>query len=202
MQIPFSVSDSERFAAAIKRFDEANAQDPNVEIIDGKPQPREVVYAQWLTDWVLKLAPDASEALRLAARCQHLRRWEIPRQSYPMDKAGYLKWRADLKKFHAEKSGEILRAVGYDEAMVQRVQELNLKKNHPKDPEVCVLEDALCLVFLERQFAPLAAKSDDEKMINALQKSWKKMTPAAQAEALKLNYGPREKSLIDRALNS
>jgi len=202
VQIPFSVSDSERFAAAIKRFDEANAQDPNVEIIDGKPQPREVVYAQWLTDWVLKLAPDASEALRLAARCQHLRRWEIPRQSYPMDKAGYLKWRADLKKFHAEKSGEILRAVGYDEAMVQRVQELNLKKNHPKDPEVCVLEDALCLVFLERQFAPLAAKSDDEKMINALQKSWKKMTPAAQAEALKLNYGPREKSLIDRALNS
>lgn len=173
-----------------------------MEIIDGKPQPREVVYAQWLTDWVLKLAPDASEALRLAARCQHLRRWEIPRQSYPMDKAGYLKWRADLKKFHAEKSGEILRAVGYDEAMVQRVQELNLKKNHPKDPEVCVLEDALCLVFLERQFAPLAAKSDDEKMINALQKSWKKMTPAAQAEALKLNYGPREKSLIDRALNS
>jgi hypothetical protein len=84
--------------------------------------------------------------------------------------------------------------------MIQRVQELNLKQNHPKDPEVCVLEDALCLVFLEHQFAPLAAKAADDKMINALQKSWKKMTPAAHAEALKLHYGPREKMLLDRAL--
>ena len=94
----------------------------------------------------------------------------------------------------------ILREVGYDEETVQRVQELNLKKNFPNDPEVCVLEDALCLVFLERQLAPLAAKADDEKMINALQKSWKKMTTTARAEALKLNYAPREKSLIERAL--
>jgi hypothetical protein len=196
----FSPANTERFAAAIRRFDEANAADPNVETVNGQSHPRELIYAQWLTDWVLKLSPHASEALRLAARCQHICRWEIPRHSYPMDKPGYLRWRADLKKFHAEKSGAILRAVGYDEAMVQRVQELNLKKNHPKDPEVCVLEDALCLVFLERQFAPLSAKSDDEKMINALQKSWKKMSPAAHAEALKLSYGAREKMFIEKAL--
>jgi hypothetical protein len=191
---------SERFAAALRRFDEANSCDPNVEIIQGQPRPRELAYAQWLTDWVLKLAPDASEALRLAARCQHICRWEIPRDSYPLDKPGYLRWRADLKKFHAEKSGQILRAVGYDETTVHRVQELNLKKNHPQDPEVCVLEDALCLVFLEHQFAALMAKSDDEKMINALKKSWKKMTPAAHAEALKLNFAERGKNLIARAL--
>ncbi len=200
MQSEFSSAASARFVAAIRQFDAANAQDPNAEFVNGQPQPRELVYAQWLTDWVLKLAPDASEALRLAARCQHLRRWEIPRDSYPMDKPGYLRWRADLKKFHAEKSAEMLRAVGYDDAMVQRVQELNLKKNHPNDPEVCVLEDALCLVFLERQFAALAAKTDDAKMINALKKSWQKMTPAAHAAALQLPYAPREKSLIDRAL--
>jgi len=178
----------------------ANAADPNVEIVDGYAQPRELVYSQWLTDWVLRLAPAASEALQLAARCQHLRRWEIPRQSYPMDKAGYLRWRADLKKFHAEKSGKILSELGYDDATILRVQELNLKKNHPKDLEVCVLEDALCLVFLEHQFAALAAKADDEKMINALKKSWQKMTPAAREQALKLKFGPREQSLIDRAL--
>jgi hypothetical protein len=200
VQTGFSPANPIRFAAAIRRFDEANSRDLNVEMINGQSHPRELIYAQWLTDWVLKLAPNASEALRLAARCQHICRWEIPRHSYPMDKPGYLRWRADLKKFHAEKSGAILRAVGYDEAMVQRVQELNLKKNHPKDPEVCVLEDALCLVFLERQFAPLSAKSDDEKMINALQKSWKKMSPAAHAEALKLSYGTREKMLIEKAL--
>lgn len=202
MQSAFTPTDSERFTAAIRRFDEANARDPNVEVVNGQSHPRELIYAQWLTDWVLKLAPDASEALRLATRCQHICRWDIPRNSYPMDKSGYLKWRADLKKFHADKSGKILRDVGYDEATIQRVQELNLKQNHPKDPEVCVLEDALCLVFLEHQLTPLAAKADDEKLINALQKSWKKMTPAAHAEALKLSYGAREKSLIDRALKA
>jgi hypothetical protein len=198
----FQPANPDRFTAALRRFDEENARDPNQEIVDGVAQPRELIYAQWLTDWVLKLSPQASEALRLAARCQHLCRWEIPRNSYPMDKPGYLRWRADLKKFHADKAGKILREGGYDEATVTRVQELNLKKNFPSDPEVSVLEDALCLVFLERQFAPLAAKSDDAKMINALRKSWQKMTPTAHAEALKLSYGPREKSLIERALKT
>jgi len=200
MQSNFMSANPERFTAAIQRFDAANAADPNIEVFHGQSHPRELIYAQWLTAWVLRLAPNAGEPLRLAARCQHICRWEIPRHSYPMDKPGYLKWRADLKKFHADKSGKILREVGYDEATIQRVQELNLKKNHPKDPEVCVLEDALCLVFLQHQLTPLAAKADDEKMINALQKSWKKMTPAAHAEALKLNYGEREKNLITRAL--
>ncbi len=196
----FNPAHAARFDEAIRRFDAENSRDPNTEIADGQSHPRELIYALWLTDWVLKLAPHASEPLRLAARCQHICRWEIPRSSYPMDKPGYLRWRADLKKFHAEKSGKILREIGYDEAVVHRVQELNLKKNFPNDPEVCVLEDALCLVFLERQLAPLAAKSDDEKMINALQKSWKKMTAAARDAALKLNYEPRERALIKKAL--
>jgi hypothetical protein len=188
---------NDKFAAAIRRFDEENARDPHPE--DG--QPRELLYARRLTDWVLKLRPDAGEALRLAARCQHICRWQSPRESYPMTRPGYLKWRADLKKFHAEKSGAILREVGYDDGTVRRVQDLNLKKDFPADAECRVLEDALCLVFLEFQFAALAAKSDDAKMINALRKSWEKMTEAARAEALKLSFGAREKSLIERALH-
>lgn len=191
---------SNRFEEASRRFDDANARDPNREVVGGILQPRELVYARWLTDWVLKLCPQASEPLRLAARCQHLCRWEIPRAAYPMDRAGYLRWRADLKKFHAAKSAEILRAVGYGDETVRRVQDLNLKKNFPADPECRALEDALCLVFLEHQFADLAAKSDDEKMTNALRKSWHKMTPAAQAEALKLKFGPREQALLRQAL--
>ncbi|HTX22764.1 MAG TPA: DUF4202 domain-containing protein [Candidatus Aquilonibacter sp.] len=188
---------SARFEAALRRFDEQNSRDPNSE----NGQPRELLYAQRLDDWVLCLAPDASEVLRLAARCQHLCRWEIPRASYPMTRAGYLKWRADLKKFHAQKAGELLREVGYGDEAVRRVQDLNLKKHFPADAETRVLEDALCLVFLEFQFSALAAKTDDDKMINALQKSWQKMTEAARAEALKLNYGEREKNLLQRALN-
>ena len=187
---------NDQFAAAIRRFDEENSRDPNQE----NGQPRELLYARRLTGWVHQLCPDASEPLRLAARCQHICRWQSPRENYPLTKPGYLKWRADLKKFHAEKSGQILKEVGYDDETIRRVQALNLKKNFPADPEVRVLEDALCLVFLEFQFAPLATRSDDEKMINALRKSWDKMTETARAEALKLNYGEREKALIARAL--
>jgi len=104
---------SDRFQAAVRRFDTENACDPNVETVGGVAHPREVIYARWLTDWVLKLRPDASEELRLAARCQHICRWMIPRHTYPMTRAGYLQWRADLKKFHAQKAGEILREIGF-----------------------------------------------------------------------------------------
>lgn len=189
-----------RFAAASRRFDEENSRDPNRETDAGVAHPRELLYARRLTDWVLKLAPDASEELRLAARCQHLCRWQSPRGDYPMTRPGYLQWRAELKKFHAQKSGEILREVGYPEEVVARVQALNLKKNFPADPDSRVLEDALCLVFLEFQFADLAAKTEPDKVVNALQKSWKKMSPAGQAAALKLAFAPRETALLQQAL--
>ena len=115
-------------------------------------------------------------------------------------KSPYLRWRNELKAFHARKTGEILREVGYSEEIITRVQALNLKKNFPTDPDSRVLEDALCLVFLQYQLADLARKTADEKVIKALQKSWKKMTPQAQAYALQLAYSPEERSLIERAL--
>ena len=189
-----------RFEAAIQRFDQANSQDPNKELVDGVPHPRELVYARWLTEWVLKLCPNAAEELRLAARCQHICRWAIPRNSYPMTRVGYLQWREALKKFHAQKAGEILREVGYPQEMIARVQALNLKKHFPRDPESRILEDALCLVFLEHQFAELADKTDEEKMIGVIQKTWKKMTPAGHAAALKLSYTKGASSLLERAL--
>jgi len=198
--VEFQPRDPKKFEAALRRFDEENSRDPNVETVDGAPRPRELLYARRLRDWVLRLCPDATEELRLAARCQHICRWEIPRNSYLMTRAGYLQWRASLKKFHAQKAGEILRDVGYGEDAVRRVQDLNLKKNFPNDPEGRVLEDALCLVFLQFQFADLAAKTVEDKTINALRKSWQKMTDAARAEALKLDFGPREKALLERAL--
>src|SRR5262245_29429324 len=111
---------SARFQVAIARFDAANAQDP---------RGIELPYAKRLSKWVERLAPDAGEALRLAARCQHLRRWEIPRESYPLGRIGYLKWREALKHFHAEEAGKVLREVGYDEEMIQRVQRIVLKKD-------------------------------------------------------------------------
>ncbi len=196
----FAPADPERFATALRRFDEENARDPNTVLLDGNPQPRELAYARWLTDWVLRLSPQASEPLRLAARCQHLCRWEIPRNSYPMTRAGYLQWREALKKFHARKSAEILREVGYGEDIINRVQQLNLKKGFPQDPETRVLEDALCLVFLERQLTELAQKTSEDKVINALQKACDKMSPAGRALAGQIPFSPAEKALLDRAL--
>ena len=196
----FQPRDPRRFEAALRRFDEENARDPHIEQVAGVAHPRELLYAQWLTEWVLRLCPGASEELRLAARCQHLCRWMVPRESYPMTRAGYLKWREALKHIHAQRAGGILREVGYPEEVVARVQSLNRKKNFPHDAEGRVLEDALCLVFLEHQFAELASKTADDKMINALHKAWQKMTPAAQAQALKLSYSPNQHALLERAL--
>lgn len=187
-------------SAAIDLFDAENARDPNLETVSGVLQPRELVYARRLTDWLLKLAPDASEPLRLAARCQHICRWTIPRASYPMTKPGYLRWRNDLKNFHAQKAGEILRTAGADEALIKKVQDLNLKKNFPADPESRLLEDALCLVFLEFQLGDLARKTSEDKLINAIQKTWKKMSPSAHSHALALPFESKEKQLIQRAL--
>ncbi|HET7623777.1 MAG TPA: DUF4202 domain-containing protein, partial [Verrucomicrobiae bacterium] len=174
--------DSEKFRAALRRFDEENSRDPNSEIVNGVACPREMVFARRLADCVLRLEPDASEELRLASHCQHLCRWMIPRNTFPMARAGYLQWRHRLKQFHAEKAGEILREVGYADEVIARVKNLILKNHFPDDAESRVLEDALCLVFLKWQFSDLVAKTDDEKMINALKKTWRKMTPRGQAE--------------------
>jgi len=195
-------SERQRLETAMRRFDEENGRDPNREMESGTSQPRELVYARRLTEWVLRLKPDASEPLLLAARSAHLCRWVIPRQTYPMNRSGYLRWRGDLKKFHARKSAEILRECGYPEEVVARVQALVSKDAYPADPESRTLEDALCLIFLEHQLGDLAKKSTDDKVINALQKSWKKMTPLAREQALRLSYSPREKELLDRALRS
>jgi hypothetical protein len=188
------------FQKAVDQFDAENARDPNVEIDQGVPRPRELLYAQRLTDWVLRLAPDASESLRLAARCQHICRWMISRETYPMTRAGYLRWRNDLKQFHAKKAEAILREAGYGDQMIGKVRALNLKENFPGDVESRALEDALCLVFLEHQLAALAQKTSEEKILNAVRKSWEKMTATARQHALALPFGADERQLVERAL--
>jgi hypothetical protein len=189
-----------RFAEAFRRFDEENRNDPNLVMVEGVAHPQELLYAERLTDWILRLAREASEPLLLAARSQHIRRWTIPRASYEMTRAGYLKWRADLKQFHAAQSAEILTEVGYDEETIQRVRDLNLKKLLGRDADSQVLEDALCLVTLQYQLADLAAKTEPGKMIEILRKTWKKMSQTARNHALALTYSDTEKRLIEQAL--
>jgi len=188
------------FSEAIRRFDNENERDPNLIDVDGVAQPHELMYARRLTEWVLRLQPDASKPLLLAARSQHICRWLVPRSSYDMTRAGYLRWRNDLKQLHARKSAEILREVGYDETTIARVVELNLKKGLGRDQECQVLEDALCLVTLQCQLADLMQKTDPDKMVGILQKTWKKMSDAARTEALALPFTEAESALINKAL--
>lgn len=191
---------SPRFETATQQLDAAHREDPNRELFEGQELPAELLYAERMTRWLERLAPDASEPLRLAARCQHLCRWMIPRNRYPMDRPGYHRWRNELARFHADRGGEILRAVGYDEATIARVQSLVRKERLKLDPEAQLLEDVICLVFLESYFADFARKHDEEKLITILRKTWKKMSPRGHEAALALDLSPAALALVEKAL--
>ena len=188
-------------AQAFDRFDAANAEDPNAVIVDGVEQPKELVFAKRLTKAVLQLEPMASVELQLASRCQHICRWKVPRSTQPMGRAGYLKWRAGLKVFHAAKSTEILHDVGYDEETIERVQDLNQKKNLKSDPDCQTLEDALCLVFLEHQFDLLIENTEEGKMLRIVQKTWAKMSERGQKTAAQLDFSELAAGVLKKALS-
>ena len=189
-----------QYEEAVRRMDAANAGDPRLVEWGGESLPYELFYSHRVVEWVERVCPGASEALRLAARSQHICRWESPRSDYPMDRAGYLKWRADLKQFHARKSGEILAAAGYGVEVVERVRALNLKQGLGRDEEVQVLEDALCLVTLQFQLADLMRKTEREKLVSVLQKTWRKMSESGRAAALGLKYTEEEQVLLGEVL--
>ena len=187
---------------AFQLFDAENEQDPNTEIFKGASYPKELLYAQRMTAQLNAFAPNASEALQLTARCQHIRRWEIARESYDMNREGYLRWRQDLKKFHARKAASILQKIGYDETIIAKVKFLLEKKQLKKNEDTQTLEDVICLVFLEYYFEPFAAKHPQEKTIDILQKTWRKMSEQGHEAALKLPLSASALDMITRAISS
>ncbi len=196
------MDDPARFQHAIDRIDAANAEDPNrIETADGL-RPKEVVHAEMLTDWVRQLDPQPSEALLLAARGHHLRRWVMPRSSYPKGRSSYLQWRRDLHRYHADEVAQILDPVGYDAGTVVRVQQIVRKERLTLDPEGQTLEDGLCLVFLQLQLDQTAESvADEDKMVDVLRKSWRKMSPAGREFALGLELSDEGRELVRRALS-
>ena len=194
------ITDSDRFKKAITLFDEANSEDPNKEVFEGVEFPKELLYSKRMTSWLEKFAPDASEELRLAARCQHIRRWTIRRSDYPLDRQGYKKWRSDLAEFHAQIAGEILRNVGYDQETVRRVGELLKKEKLKIDSEVQTLEDVICLVFLESYFAEFSKKHEEEKLIGIIRKTWRKMSSSGHEAVLSLDLSPHLRKIVEKAL--
>ena len=195
-----AAASQDRLAAAIERFDRANAEDPNLEMAGGSRQPGELLYARRMTEALERFAPDASEVVRLAVRCQHIRRWTVPRDSYPPGRDGYRRWRTDLGRFHAETAGGILREAGYDETTVGRVQVLLRKERLKADAEVQLLEDVVCHVFLTHYLGPFALRHDEPKVVEILKKTWRKMSDRGRAAALALDLAPELRALILRAV--
>ena len=191
---------SERFREAVARFDSANAEDPHLETAAGAAHPKELLYAQRMSGALERFAPDASEVVRLAVRCQHIRRWTVPRDRYPEGRDGYRRWRTDLGRFHAETAGAILREAGYDDETVGRVQALLRKERLKMDPEVQLLEDVVCLVFLTHYLATFASRHDDAKVVGILQKTWLKMSDRGRTAALGLDLMPDLRALLTRAV--
>lgn len=191
---------SPRLERALQAFDRINAQDPRRERVDGREEPKELLYARRMSETLARLEPHASEALRLAARAQHVARWQIPRDTFPTGRSGYKQWRAKLMEHHAALAAEAMREVGYDDDAVARVTRLIRKQGIKRDAEVQTLEDVACLVFLKDYFDAFAAGHDDDKLVDILQKTWVKMSERGQRAALALDLGERAKRLVHRAL--
>ena len=197
-------AEDKRFDQAIQEFDAAHREDPRSILVDDQEVPWSLLYHQRMTHWLKHLAPDASEPLLLAARCQHIRRWTIPRSDYPMDRSGYKRWRKRLAQFHADQAAEILTRIGYDPATIDRLGELLQKFRLKLDPEVQLFEDAICLVFLENEFSDFAQKHDEDKLVTILQKTWTKMSSQGHQAARELvkQLDPETRRLVEKALTS
>lgn len=190
----------DRFPRAIAAFDAYHQRDPNTEIENGKLFPKELLYARRMTDRLAAFAPQADEAVKLAARCQHIGRWEIPREKYPMGKKGYLQWRNEEKFHHAYIAETILAETGYDATTIGKVKFLLLKKELFTNADTQLMEDVACLVFLEFYLEDFSEKHDDDKVVDILRKTLGKMSPSAQAVIADLKLPAKTNRLIERAV--
>lgn len=175
---------STKLEQVLSLIDEANRGDPQTVLLDGEAWPKAFIYGRRMSEWLYRLDPDPNETVQLAARGQHIRRWEIPRASYPATREGYLAWRTSLYRFHAEQMTGLLKQVGYDGKTIDSVARIVSKRGLKTDSEVQRIEDVACLVFLDHEFAGFAAEHPRGKLIEIVRKTWRKMSEPARAQAL------------------
>lgn len=185
-----------RLDQVLAAIDAANAADPTQE--DGRPAA--ALYGERMSAELARLCPDADEVLQIAARGQHIERWTSPRKSYPEGRAGYLRWRNDLKVFHARRLGDIMADAGYSQNDIDRVGALVRKERLRTDAEAQSLEDVVCLVFLKHYVGDFASKVDETKLGDILAKTWRKISEAGQKHALGLDLPPSIPKLLEAGL--
>ena len=186
---------------ALKAFDQLNDQDPNKVDCGGGKVAKEQLYSQHMYTRLLAFKPDASETLTLAVYSQHIQRWKIPRNTYPMTRRGYKQWRQRLALFHAETTATILVGLDYDQKTIARVQYLLQKKGLKRDEDSQTLEDVACLVFIEHYLAEFAEKHSEEKLIDIIRKTWRKMSEKAHQAALDIDLPEELKVLVTKAIS-
>jgi hypothetical protein len=194
---------SPRFAAVIAAIDAANAADPRTIEVGGVSRPYEVVYSERMTHRLAAMYPDASEALRIAARAQHIRRWDIPRGRYDVGRNGYNDWRKACREHHGEVISKIMRDNGYADDEIARVVMLIKKEQLKKDRESQALENVVDVVFVEHYIDEFVAKYstyDEDKLIDIVGKTLRKMSPKGHAAALALNLPDATRALIMKAV--
>jgi hypothetical protein len=179
-----------RLDCVLLAIDAANEADPNRVTVDGRDVGAEWLYGQRMSATLATFAPQASEALIVAARGQHIERWTSPRASYPEGRVGYLKWRHELKAYHGRRLAEIALACGYEAAMAERIAAIIRKDNLRTDADVQALEDVACLVFLRHHLEPFAASRPIDVTGDILAKTWRKMSEPGHQAALALGLPP------------
>ena len=187
---------------ALRAFDELNRQDPNKVAYMGSKIAKEQLYSQRMYARLLAFKPDANEALILAIYSQHIQRWKIARDTYPVTRQGYKQWRQKLALFHAETAAAVLIELGYDRETIVRVQYLLKKKGLKRDEDSQILEDVVCLVFIEHYLAEFADKHSEEKLIGIIKKTWCKMSAKGHLAALDIDLPEKLKALIVKAIKS
>ena len=198
----FGASIPQRLADVFATIDAANARDPSLVLVDGRREPAALVDGWRMSEALGRLAPDASELLRIAVRGHHIERWTSPRQDYPAGRIGYLKWRKDLAAFHGRQLAAIMTAAGYSPEESERVGTLVRKEGLGFDPEVQTLEDVSCLVFLAHGLQDFMAKTDEDKLARILAKTWRKMSEVGRRHALALDLPPSVHGLLERGLTA
>lgn len=189
-----------RLDRVIRMIDEANGRDPRSVNDGGTRRPAELVYGERMSRVLENFRPEASDHLRIATRAQHIERWTSPRVSYPEGRVGYLKWRKDLKDFHASRAAELMREAGYGGEDIDRVGSLIRKERLKIDAEAQALEDVACLVFLEQYAAEFIADHADDKVVDILAKTARKMSADGLAAAAELPMQDRLARLLGQAL--
>ncbi|HYE05818.1 MAG TPA: DUF4202 domain-containing protein [Planctomycetota bacterium] len=187
------------FQRARALIDQVHAKDP--EHVAGRPA--EAVYAERLEAWIRRLVEAPSEVLLIAARCQHLERWTVPRTQFPPDKAGYLRWRRSVHVRQGDRARDLMTEAGCDWAEATRVGSLVAKNVPMNDADAQALEDAACLVFLAHELDAFVARHPEysrDKWLDILRKTWAKMSEAARAQALGLELPPAYRDLLKAAI--